>query len=138
MGYPNGRASGYLDQLEVGDEIGSFGMKAGRHRNPGSYVGIVAYGVGITECLPVAQAELEKGDAKKVKLLWASRTMEDTFWHEKIETLEKEYPDRFEMVHILSREQKEGCLHGRINTSVLSKVFAFDESVCVSEEARFL
>ena len=28
--------------------------------------------------------ELEKGDAKKVVLLWASRTMQDTFWEDRI------------------------------------------------------
>jgi NAD(P)H-flavin reductase len=118
--YPNGRASGVLDRLKIGDEIHSFGKRAGRTRNAGANVGIIAYGVGITEGLPVARAELEKFDAKKVVLLWASRTMEDTFWND---DLQKEYPDRFEMVYILSREKKEGCLHGRIDPSVLSSVF---------------
>ncbi|CAB9510262.1 b5 reductase 1 [Seminavis robusta] len=132
--YPNGRASGFLDRLNVGDEMGTFGMTAGRHRNPGSFVGCIAFGVGITECLPVAQAELEKGDAEKVVLLWASRTMADTFWHDKIEDLKKKYPDRFQMAHILSREERQGCLKGRINPELLDQVFQPEDR----SQARFL
>jgi NAD(P)H-flavin reductase len=123
--YPNGRASGYLDQLRVGGKFHSFGKHCSRSHNQGSYVGIIAYGVGITEGLPVARAELEKGCAKKVVLLWASRTMADTFWNEQIEELKKTvYPETFQIVYILSREEKErDCLHGRINPAVLSSVF---------------
>lgn len=134
--YPNGRASGHLDRLQVGESVNSFGINAGKRRNPGAFVGMVAYGVGITEVLPVAQAELEKGDAKKVILLWASRTMDDTFWHDDIEALMKKYPDNFEIVHILSREKKDDCLHGRIDSSVLEKVFDVPKEE--RDEARFL
>jgi NAD(P)H-flavin reductase len=70
--YPNGLAYGHLDRLQIGDDAHSSGMRAGRTHNPGDYVGIVAYGVGITKGLTVARAELEKGDAKKVLILWAS------------------------------------------------------------------
>jgi len=132
--YPNGRASGYLDSLKVGDTIGSFGKSKGCVRNAGSYVGIVSFGVGITEALPVGRAELEKGDARKVVLLWASRTMADTFWGTEIDALLKEYGDKFEVVYILSRETKEGCLHGRIDADVLKKVFQPSEE----DTARFI
>ena len=132
--YPNGRASGYLDRLKVGDETGTFGMSAGRRRNPGTYVGIVAYGVGITEGLPVAKAELEKGDADTVTLLWAARTMSDTFWHDDIDKLKKRYPTKFRLVHILSREERDGYLKGRVDSSVLKTVFDPSDR----EEARFL
>merc|ERR1712176_702004 len=64
--YPNGRASGFLDRLEIGQSINSFGLTKGKTRNVGDYVGVIAYGVGITEGLPVARAELEKDDAKTV------------------------------------------------------------------------
>jgi ferredoxin-NADP reductase len=132
--YPNGRASGFLDRLTVGDQVHSFGMSAGRLYNPGQYVGIIVYGVGITEGLPVARAELAKGNAQKVVLLWASRTMDDTFWNEDIETLAQQYPSKFEMKHILSREKRGGCLHGRINPEVLKMVFKPIDP----EQARFL
>merc|ERR1711957_610004 len=131
--YPNGRASGFLDRLNVGNTIQSFGMHKGKTRQPGgSLVGLVAYGVGITEAWPIAKAELNGNAAGKVVLLWASRTKSDTFRNEEMEEYEKKYPDRFQLVHIYSREQVPGCLHGRINPEVLGDVFGSDA------EARFL
>jgi NAD(P)H-flavin reductase len=134
--YPNGRASGFLDRLQIGgeDTVNTFGRDAGRRRNSGDFVGVIAYGVGITEGLPVARAELEKGRAKRVVLLWASRTMEDTFWHNEIQELSQNYPERFQIVHIFSREKRDGCLHGRIDPSVLETVFTPNER----NQARFL
>ena len=88
----------------------------------------------MTEGLPIAQAELEKGDAQRVVLLWASRTWEDTFWHEELAALTTHYPEQFELVHILSREHREGCLHGRVNPAVLQDVFQPTDR----ETARFL
>ena len=98
------------------------------------YVGVVAYGVGITEALPVAEAELKKGDADSVRLLWASRTMADTFWHDRIEALEKAYTDGLTLVHILSRDECDGCLHARIDSNALHSVFQPESR----EDTRFL
>jgi ferredoxin-NADP reductase len=138
--YPNGRASGFLDRLKIGDEINTFGMKSKKSRNPGDFVGVIAFGVGITEGLPMSRAELEKGDAENVILLWASRTSADTFWHSEIEDLLQAYPDRFKVVRILSREKKDDCLFGRINPEVLREVFSENLSRCAREHkrARFL
>lgn len=130
--YPNGRASGFLDRLRVGDTIQSFGMHKGKTRPPGSCVGLVAYGVGITEAWPIAKAELKSDRAQKVVLLWASRTKSDTFWNDEMEEYKKKYPDTFQLVHIYSRENVPGCLHGRIDPEVLADVFDG------GAEARFL
>jgi len=120
--YPGGRCSGYLDQLEVGDEATVFRM-GNKQRQAGRLVGVVAYGVGITEALPVAAAELAKPDATSVCLLWAARTMGDTFWEEKVELLRKEHGTRFQLAKILSRDMCGGALQGRVSPEVLSKVF---------------
>lgn len=137
--YPNGRASGFLDSLEVGQTTGSFGMSAGRQRNPGSYVGIISYGVGITEGLPVARAELEANDAKKVVLVWAVRNYDDVFWSDEIQNLQTRYPDRFEITHVVSRETqatvRKGDIAGqRIDANLLAKIFTPEDGA----EARFL
>jgi len=123
--YPNGRASGFLDRLKIGDTVNTFGMSSRRSRNAGKFFGGIAYGVGITEILPVAEAELKKGDAEKVVVLWASRTSGDTFWSEKIAELEKLYANKFEMVYIYSREKSKdpAILNGRIDSKVLQNVF---------------
>ena len=134
--YPNGRASGFLDRLQVGQSIHSFGLSKKMHRNPAPHVGVVAYGVGITEALPVAQAELEQSDVKHVTLLWASRTMQDTFWEDIITAMQERYPDEFEMVYILSRQTEKGCLHGRVDAAVLKQVFQLEDKT--PETMRFL
>lgn len=140
--YPNGRASGYLDRLKVGDTVNSFGMRSRRSRNAGRFFGGIAYGVGITEILPVAEAELKKGDAEKVVVLWASRTSKDTFWLDNIAKLERQYPDKFEMVHIYSREESPNphVLKGRIDPQVLAQVFIprVKKSNISAKDARFL
>jgi NAD(P)H-flavin reductase len=146
--YPNGRASGYLDRLVVGEDVlRSFVKKqSARERNPsGTHVGIIAYGVGITEGLPVAAAELQRtGEVQQVILLWAARTRQDLFWHEAIAALQQQHPQRFRMVHIFSREPvsttsgdtTNDVLCGRIDESVLRTVF--QSSFPSIETARFL
>jgi len=121
--YPNGRASGFLDSTPIGGQIIVFGLSKSKTRQPGRFVGFIAFGVGITEALPIAASELAKGDAAQVLLLWASRTMGDTFWLEQMAELKATYGVRFEPVEILSREQREGTLHGRITPAVLQQVF---------------
>lgn len=132
--YPNGRASGFLDRLQIGDTIQSFGKSANRIRNPGSFVGIVCFGVAITEALPLARAELEQKDAHKVVLLWACRTWGDTFWHETLQELSESYGERFRIEYILSRDERAQCLKGRVNSQVLQEVFQPTDR----EEARFM
>jgi len=139
--YPNGRASGHLDRLKIGDTINCFAMNPNRKYQPGKLQGLVAYGVGITEALPVAQAELDKGAAEKVVLLWASKTEGDMFWADKIAEVQKKHGSKFELVTILSRQDKEGALKGRIDADVLSKVFVEKLGLnndAAKAEARFL
>lgn len=122
--YENGRASGYLDRLRIHDEIHVFGMSKHSYRDetPSNMVGIIAYGVGITEALPICKAEL-RNHQSNVTLLWAARTMADTFWHDELNALREEYPDTFRLQYIFSRERQPDALYGRIDTRVLSNVF---------------
>jgi len=126
--YPNGPCSSYLHSLAIGDEIQCF-PKGAKKRNAGARVGLVAFGVGITEALPVAAAELEKREAETVKLVWASKTWADTFWHDEIERLLAARGDRFEVTYILSREDRDGCRRGRVDSKVLAEEFAFPGDV---------
>lgn len=140
--YPNGRSSGYLDRLQVGDTIDSFGMKKNKTRQPpldGGIVGFIAYGVGITEAWPIAKAELEQHHSKVV-LLWASRKRADTIWNDEMEVYKNKYPaDQLRIVNIFSREKVDGSLHGRINPDVLSNVFKKDNGNNTSQgKSRFL
>ena len=59
----------------------------------------------------------------QVKLLWASKTYGDLFWHQQIAELCAANPGRFSVETVLSREQREGSLHGRCTPAVLAAVF---------------
>ena len=127
--YPGGMGSGYLDRVQVGEAIDIYAM-AERYnavRHAGTHVGVIAFGVGITEALEVARGELEKpvhaGGPRQVHLLWGARTWGDFFWHEELAALERAHPGRFTVTRILSREDREGCLKGRIDAEVLADVF---------------
>jgi len=120
--YPGGRCSGYLNNIGIGESMECF-KRGSKSRNPGSWVGLVAYGVGITEIFPLAVAELNKPEAREVRLLWASKRYRDKFWLDQIASLKEKHKDRFRLITILSREDKEGSLKGRINKDVLKSVF---------------
>lgn len=126
--YPNGRASGYLDSLQVGDELDVY-RSGSKRRQAGRYVGVIAYGIGITEALPVAAAELANDDAEQVTLLWAVRRSGDVFWENEIDALKQQHGERFTCVVILSREEqsevevRKDVLHGRVGVEVLTQVF---------------
>lgn len=137
--YTNGVVSGHLDGLAIGEEALISGPAPvpwlALRMHPSPEVGLVAFGVGITEALPVAEAQLlrllEGGDGggggdwavARVVLLWANRQWVDTFWHHRLAALEAVYGDRFRVVHVLSREEREGCLHSRVTPTVLATVF---------------
>lgn len=135
--YPGGVCSGYLDSIQIGESMECFGRRS-KERVGGSYVGIIAYGVGITEALPVAAAELSKPDAKAVTLLWASKRYGDKFWLDSIEELKQTYPGKFTFKTILSREEREGSLQGRIDKDTLQTVFLDNWGDNEKEDVRWL
>ena len=142
--YPGGRASGYLDRVKVGETINVF-RTGNKLRQEGIFVGIIAYGVGITEALPLAEsclmnkkavgtsAAFENGvSVPVVILLWASRTLADTFWHDRLHQLHIRHGPRFRWVNILSREPDHHAaphyhgippLRGRVTAEILQQVF---------------
>jgi NAD(P)H-flavin reductase len=147
--YPNGRASGYLDRLQMDDTIFTFGLSKGRVRNDDTtttatmtHVGIIAYGVGITEAWPMAKAELEHvspSSTKTVTLIWAARTRADTFWHDEIQQYQRRQPPPpsdpcpnptqvvFTMHYIFSRDDTDpNSFKGHINANLLTRIFCSD------------
>ena len=139
---PNDSASMFMDSLQTGDTIRTFGMRTKMSRDPGKFFGGIAHGVGITEMLPVAEAELEKGDAKKVVILWESGTSKDIFWTDKVVALKGKYPDTFEMVYMYSNDETRNTdiLKGRISPRVLKQVFEphINATLIMKKEVRFL
>jgi ferredoxin-NADP reductase len=130
--YPYGHASGFLHHMQVGDKIDCFvhrkGKRVSRDRRAGSHVALIAFGVGITECLPMAACELAQPEPQSVRLLWSARSRGDSaFWRDQIEALQAMYPERFSFVEIFSRDDEwadqVGALKGRITPDLCKEVF---------------
>jgi len=130
---PKGRSSGqvtsgFLDKLARPTEAVVRLTLARLNRSPGSHVGLIAFGTGIAEALPIAATELAKPEAQHVRLLWASETYGDRLWHEEIAALRAEHPKRFSAETIASHENGHAIqsLHGRVNQDLLAGVFDWD------------
>ena len=134
--YKNGNISRWLDSLEPGASVN---MKPfpptlpTDRRNPGRYVGLVAYGIGITELYWTALNELQDPQVKEVVLLYATRTMEDQkVFGPELEQLLRE--PRFRLERVLSRECAAGARTGHVDARMLAEVFPWEDK---RSQARF-
>ncbi|HEU4514020.1 MAG TPA: 1,2-phenylacetyl-CoA epoxidase subunit PaaE [Nocardioidaceae bacterium] len=100
-----------LEQLQVGDVIDVM-TPSGRFfteldpAHEKSYVCIAA-GSGITPVLSIVATTLEVEPRSRVTLLYANRTHASVMFLEEVEDLKDRYPERFQLIHILSREPQE-------------------------------
>jgi ring-1,2-phenylacetyl-CoA epoxidase subunit PaaE len=109
-----------LAQLGVGDVLDVM-TPSGRFfteldpRQEKSYV-CVAAGSGITPILSIVATTLEVEARSRVALVYANRTLASVMFLEEVEDLKDRYPDRFQLIHVLSREQQEvELLSGRLD-----------------------
>lgn len=128
-----GLMSGWIcDELKVGDELdvltplGSFGP-----RDPlqGKRFGLLAAGSGITPLLSVAGTALAEG--AEVLLLYGNKTSRDVMLVDEVADLKDVHPERFQVVHVLSREQQGSDLvSGRLEGARLKAlVEAFGQGI---------
>jgi ring-1,2-phenylacetyl-CoA epoxidase subunit PaaE len=100
-----------LDRLRVGDVIDVM-TPTGRFftdLDPGNekrYV-CVAAGSGITPVLSIVATTLAVEPRSQVTLVYANRTHASVMFLEEVEDLKDRYPDRFQLIHVLSREPQE-------------------------------
>ena len=131
---PGGAFSPYAtDSLRVGDVLhvmvptGSFAVPFG---GGGSrHYAAVAAGSGITPILSIVATALEVESDSRVTLLYGNRTRSSTMFLDELQTLERCYPGRLALTHVLSREDGAdlGAIRGRIGHSVLDAVFGGQE-----------
>lgn len=75
-----------------------------------------AAGSGITPILSIAATTLEEQVGSKFTLVYGNRRMASVMFNETLQDLKDRYPNRFTMVHILSRQAQEvPLLEGRID-----------------------
>lgn len=116
-----------LDGLRAGDELevlppaGRFGPAVDPAR--ARRYGLVAAGSGITPVLSIAWTVLEVEPASEVVLVYGNRTSGDVMFLEELADLKDRFPDRLQVLHVLSREEQESeLLSGRIDRDRLQRL----------------
>jgi len=110
---PGGAFSGgVLDRLQPGDALevmtptGRFGAALPGLRRPG----FVAAGSGITPILAMIAAALEDPAVEQVSLVDVNRSQRDVMFLDELADLKDRSPERFQAVHVLTREPQESEL----------------------------
>lgn len=111
-----------LKELAVGDQVeamppmGRFVLKP----RPGLFAAVVG-GSGITPVLSMAATLLDREPAARFCLIRSDRTAASTMFLDEVADLKDRYPDRFQLVTALSREeQSAGLPSGRLDTERLT------------------
>lgn len=106
------------DVLEVAPPVGEFTRTPDPAR-VGRYVAIAA-GSGITPVLSIVASTLEQEPGSSFTLLYGNRTSRSIMFLDDVEALKNRFPDRFQVVHVLSQEPHDVPLfEGRIDADKL-------------------
>src|SRR3954468_16615941 len=125
---PGGAFSeGVVDTLHVGDELDVM-TPAGRFTTvldpeaEKSYVAIAA-GSGITPVISIVSTILAEEPRARIMLIYANRTHRTVMFLDDLHDLKDRYPERFHLVHVLSREQQDAELFsGRLDGDRLTRI----------------
>jgi ring-1,2-phenylacetyl-CoA epoxidase subunit PaaE len=125
---PGGAFSeGVVDALAVGDALDVM-TPAGRFttaldpESTKTYVAVAA-GSGITPVISIVATLLEEEPQAQVMLVYANRTHSTVMFLEDLHDLKDRFPDRFWLVHVLSREQQDVELFsGRLDGERLTRI----------------
>lgn len=113
---------GVGDVLEVMRPAGRFGVRLDPAQAK-HYVAIVA-GSGITPVMSILAAVLETEAASRFTLVYGNRDAGSVMFLEELADLKDRYPDRLQLVHVLSREERDAeLLSGRIDDAKLDTLF---------------
>jgi ring-1,2-phenylacetyl-CoA epoxidase subunit PaaE len=83
----------------------------------------IAAGSGITPILSIVASTLEAEPRSSVTLVYANRTHSTVMFLDEVEDLKDRYPERMQLIHVLSREPQEVELFsGRLDPDRLSRI----------------
>jgi ring-1,2-phenylacetyl-CoA epoxidase subunit PaaE len=109
------------DMLEVMPPIGKFYTEL-KKNNRKKYVAFVA-GSGITPVLSLIKTTLATEPESSFTLVYGNRTRGSIIFFEELEGLKNKYMQRFNLVHVLSREQTDTPVNtGRIDIEKLNEL----------------
>lgn len=102
------------DVLDVMAPIGDFGYDPDPAVS--SHLVALAAGSGITPVLSILTSALEAEPGTRCTLVYGNRTSSSIMFIEEIEALKNRFPERFQVIHVISREPHEIPLfQGRID-----------------------
>ncbi|GAB3892231.1 ferredoxin--NADP reductase [Spirosoma agri] len=122
----NGEISRYLhDTLRVGDVLTSL-QPAGRftldENLPGDLV-LLGAGSGITPLFALVKQVLWIETHRRVTLLYSNANERATIFREELDDLQRQFPDRFRLLYLLSNPSDEwNWLRGRLNNVMLERL----------------
>lgn len=99
------------DFIEVSKPEGKFTLEPKANKN---YIGFCA-GSGITPVLSMAKSALENESSTTFTLVYGNKSIADTIFYSELNTLKEEYPSRFNLNFVFSREHQEETVFGRID-----------------------
>ena len=109
------------DEVEVQQPMGNFctNYHASNQKN---YIGIAA-GSGISPVLSNLKEALFQEPNAKVLLFFGNKNSQNILLKEELDALKEQFPERFQVTHVLSREPQEDALfEGRITTEKLGQL----------------
>ncbi|DAZ92840.1 TPA: hypothetical protein N0F65_000520 [Lagenidium giganteum] len=124
-GYPNGKMSKHLVELQVGDSLEIKGPipKFKYEANMFKKVALIAGGSGLTPCLQIAkQICLDESDKTEVVMIFANQTEEDIIMRDEIDEMQRKYP-QFKVYYVLSKPSASWKGYtGHVNKEMLKEL----------------
>jgi ring-1,2-phenylacetyl-CoA epoxidase subunit PaaE len=109
------------DPIELMPPMGHFVLQ---HNNDAKNYVCFAAGSGITPVLSIIKTGLFNQPHSRFTLIYGNRTRPSIIFKEEIEALKNKFIDRFQLIHILSREHTESPLNeGRIDAKKCEQLF---------------
>ncbi|MFD1292928.1 2Fe-2S iron-sulfur cluster-binding protein [Lutibacter holmesii] len=128
------------DTLEVSKPEGKFVLETAE-TNKNNYLGIAA-GSGITPVMAMIKATLTNEPNSTFTLLYGNKSTANTIFKAEIDALLNTYPNQFNVQYVVSREEQENALFGRIDKSNINfviknkfKQIVFDKAFICGPEA---
>ena len=111
------------DTVELLAPLGNFTLL---HTNVSKEYIFFAAGSGITPILSIIKSGLIQQPQSCFTLIYGNKTIHSIIFKEEIEALKNKYMQRFQVIHILSREQTEAPLNeGRIDAAKCEQLFKY-------------
>jgi ring-1,2-phenylacetyl-CoA epoxidase subunit PaaE len=115
------------DEIELMPPLGHFILP---HSNEAKHYTCIAAGSGITPILSILKTGLMNQPESQFTLIYGNRTKQSIIFKEELEALKNVYMNRFQLIHVLSRERTGSPLNeGRITTEKCEQIFKYVASL---------